>query len=294
MKTNIISLMLLSLAICHHIKGQNKKDMTEKTMKIKNGTTQINYIKEGNGDTTLLLVHGWCINSAYWENQINYFKGKYKVVAIDLPGFGKSTSNRNEWTIQQYGTDVIEVIDQLNLQNVILVGHSMSGEVILEAALKDHPSIIGMVGVDNFKMIDVQFSPEQLAEMQSYMELLQKDFKNMAPMYADRMLFHPSTDEEVKARVKKDFENADPEVGFLALKELINYGMLAPSRLAQLNYKLHLINSDFMPTNTNGLAKHCKTLFAIADIHATGHYPMIEKPEAFNKLLEATIAEMIE
>ncbi|WP_346761757.1 alpha/beta fold hydrolase [Agaribacillus aureus] len=289
MKTNIILLTLLSLMISYHIKGQNKNHMTEKTMKIKNGSTQISYLEEGKGDKTLLLLHGWCINSAYWENQIDYFKEKYKVVAIDLPGFGKSTSQRQEWTIQQYGTDVIEVIDQLGLSNVILVGHSMSGEIILEAALKDHPSVIGLVGIDNFKMIDVHFTPEQLAEMQSYMDLLQKDFKNTAPVYADKMLFHPSTDEAVRNRVKKDFEHADPEIGFSALKELMNYSMLESAGLANLNYKLYLINSDFVPTNAGGLARHCKSSFEVVDIHDTGHYPMIEKPEEFNKLLEATI-----
>lgn len=283
---------MLYLAVSHDLKSQNRKKMTEKTLEIKNGTTTISYLEQGKGDTTLLLVHGWCINKGYWENQIDYFKAKYKLVAIDLPGFGESTSTRDKWTIAQYGGDLIEIIDKLGLTNVILVGHSMAGEVILEAALKDHPAIIGLVGIDNFKTIDVQFSPEQLERMHSVMELMEKDFKNIAPSYAENVLFHPSTDGTVKARVKQDFAASDPDVGFSSLKELVNYSAQEPAKLAQLKYKLHLINSDYMPINLDGLEKYCRNSFAVVNIEETGHYPMIEKPDKFNELLQKTIEGM--
>ena len=76
-------------------------------MKIENSMTKIHYVEEGKGDLTLLFIHGWCINSSYWSSQIKYFSRQYKVIAIDLPGFGKSTSIRNEWTIEKYGEDAI-------------------------------------------------------------------------------------------------------------------------------------------------------------------------------------------
>ena len=41
-------------------------------------------------DTTLLFVHGWCINKEYWKEQSAYFCDNYKVVTLDLPGFGQS------------------------------------------------------------------------------------------------------------------------------------------------------------------------------------------------------------
>ena len=283
---------MLYLAVSHDLESQNRKKMTEKTLEIKNGTTTISYFEQGKGDTTLLLVHGWCINKGYWENQIDYFKTKYKVVAIDLPGFGESTSTRGKWTIAQYGEDLIEIIDKLGLTNVILVGHSMAGEVILEAALKDHPAIIGLVGIDNFKTIDVQFSPQQLERMHSVMELMEKDFKNIAPSYAENVLFHPSTDGAVKARVKQDFAGSDPDVGFSSLKELVNYSAQEPAKLAELKYKLYLINSDYMPINLDGLKKYCQKSIAVVNIEETGHYPMIEKPDKFNELLQKIIEGM--
>jgi sigma-B regulation protein RsbQ len=55
---------------------------------------------------------------------------------------------------------------------------------------------------------------------------------------------------------------------------------------------LYLINNDSIPTNEAGLKNHCKNGFQVETISATGHYPMIEKPEEFNLLLEKVLSEM--
>ena len=51
----------------------------------------------GKNDTTLLFVHGWCISKEYWNDQSRYFCDKYKIVTLDLPGFGRSGKNRADW-----------------------------------------------------------------------------------------------------------------------------------------------------------------------------------------------------
>lgn len=82
----------------------------------------IQYTLAGSGDTSLVLLHGWCINRGYWSGQVAYFSPRYRVVAPDLPGFGASGKNRTNWSIEQYGADVAALIDHLQLKNVILVG----------------------------------------------------------------------------------------------------------------------------------------------------------------------------
>ena len=81
----------------------------------------IAYDECGRRDTTLLFVHGWCINKEYWDSQKNYFCDKYKVVAIDLPGFGRSGKTRTNWTFEQYADDVNSFIKEKKLKNVILI-----------------------------------------------------------------------------------------------------------------------------------------------------------------------------
>jgi sigma-B regulation protein RsbQ len=57
---------------------------------IKRDNAVIDYQVKGNGDTTLLFVHGSYIDQTYWKGQVDYFNSEYKVVTIDLPGHGKS------------------------------------------------------------------------------------------------------------------------------------------------------------------------------------------------------------
>ena len=166
--------------------------MTAKQITIRDKQVEINYFQQGQGDTTLLFLHGWCINGTYWANQLEYFSMVYNVCAIDLPGFGKSKAERNNWTIEEYAKDVIAFIDIMNLKNVVIIGHSMAGEIMLQIALTNDARISGIVGVDNFKIIDVQFTTEQIKQMTDFFPMLENDFKNSAPVYADLMLFHPN------------------------------------------------------------------------------------------------------
>jgi pimeloyl-ACP methyl ester carboxylesterase len=292
MNKKAILLIVIASLLSNVSKAQIQERMTAKQITIRDKQVEINYFQRGHGDTTLLFLHGWCIDGMYWKNQVDYFSKAYNVFAIDLPGFGKSKAKRTNWTIEEYANDVAAFIDTMNLKNVVIVAHSMSGEIMLHAALSNNPKIAGIIGVDNFKYIDFAFTPEQMKQMTDFFPLLEKDFKNSAPVYADLMLFHPTTSKEVRDRVKTDFANSDPVIGYGTLVNQMQYAYTDAQRLEQLNYKLYLINSDGFPTNETGLKKHCKNSFQVETIAATGHYPMIEKPAEFNMLLDKVLTEM--
>lgn len=273
-------------------KVQTQKSMTAKQITVRDKHVEINYFQQGKGDTTLLFLHGWCIDGTYWENQVDYFSKNYNVYAIDLPGFGKSNAERTNWTVEEYANDVTAFIDAMNLKNVVIIGHSMAGEIMLQLALSNNSKIVGIVGVDNFKFIDFSFTPEQMKQMTDFFPRLEKDFKNSAPEYADMILFHPTTSKEVKDRVKTDIANTDSAIGYGIFMNQMHYAYTDAQRLEQLNYKLYLINSDGFPTNEIGLKNHCKSSFQVQTIAATGHYPMIEKPAEFNLILENVLTSM--
>jgi pimeloyl-ACP methyl ester carboxylesterase len=273
-------------------KAKTQERMTAKQITIRDKQVEINYFQQGKGDTTLLFLHGWCIDGMYWKNQFDFFSKTYNVFAIDLPGFGNSKAERTNWTIEEYANDVTAFIDTMNLKNVVIIGHSMAGEIMLQTALTNNPKIVGVVGVDNFKFIDLAFTPEEMKQMTDFFPMLEKDFKNSAPVYADMMLFHPTTSKEVKDRVKTDFANSDSVVGYGTFMNQMQYAYTDAQRLEQLNYKLYLINNDGFPTNETGLKNHCKNGFQVETISATGHYPMIEKPIEFNLILEKVLSGM--
>ncbi|NLF44259.1 MAG: alpha/beta hydrolase [Bacteroidales bacterium] len=292
MKKTAILLIVIASLLSNVSNAQTQKSLTAKQITIREGKVVINYYQQGRGDTTLLFLHGWCIDGMYWNNQLDYFSSAYNVFAIDLPGFGKSKAERTNLTVEEYANDVTTFIDSMKLENVVIIGHSMAGEIMLQTALTNNPKIVGIVGVDNFKSIDVVLPPEQMKQMTDFLLLLEKDFKNTAPVYADLMLFHPTTSKEVKDRVKNDFANSNPAIGYETIITQMQYAYSDAQRLEQLNYKLLLINSDGYPTNEIGLKNHCKMGFQVEPLPATGHYPMIEKPREFNLLLEKVLKGM--
>lgn len=292
MNKKAILLIIVASLLGSISQAQTQKEMTAKQITIRDNQVEINYFQQGAGDTTLLFLHGWCIDAAYWKDQLEWFSKTHQVIALDLPGFGRSKAQRTDWTIEKYALDVAALMDTLDLKNVVVVAHSMAGEIMLQTALTNNPRVVGIVGVDNFKMIDVEWTPQQMKQMTDFLPLLEKDFKNSAPVYADLMLFHPETPTKVKERVKADFAKSDPVIGYGTILTQMQYASADALRLEQLNYKLYLINCDGSPTNDKGLKNHCKNSFQVETIYAAGHYPMIEKPTEFNRALEKVLTAM--
>ena len=259
-------------------------------IRIENEGVFINYKSDGQGPYTVLFVHGWCINQSYWAKQMEALRSDYRVLSLDLPGFGASGKNRSDWTMEAYGSDIKALINQLQLDKVILVGHSMGGDVILEAAL-DNDKVIALIGVDNFKDVGMDYGENVEAEMAEFLRLLKENFAAVAPAYAEGNLFHPSTDSLAKARVIEDFRTADPQTAFASLKGLFDYAAVEPQRLSQVQQPLYLINSNATPNYKEGLDA-TGVQYEIIDIDSTGHYPMIEKPLVFNDLLKKTLQKI--
>ncbi|MCG8308974.1 MAG: alpha/beta hydrolase [Cytophagales bacterium] len=266
-----------------------KKEKAESSPDLFNKGVKINYRVSGNGDTTLLFVHGWCIDQTYWDNQVNYFSNNYKVVTLDLPGHGKSGRERTLWTIENYGSDVSMIMDALDLKNIVLVGHSMGGNIILEAANRNQQKVIGFIGVDNFKDLGAEYSEEQAAEFDGFIKTIRQDYKGTAGGFAEGMLFSETTDKSIKERVINDILNADPEIAVPILESLIKLNVKERGLMQQLPLKVHLINSDVIPTNKAQLEKYCTGSYEIYSIGLTGHYPMIEASDRFNRILEGIL-----
>lgn len=266
--------------------------MKTNTISLRNDQVSIKYRQAGSGATTLLFLHGWCINGSYWDQQMEYFADRYQVLAPDLPGFGESTADRPNWSIEEYAKDVIAFIHALNLREVILVCHSMSGAIGLQSVLSADPRITGMIGTGTFEYVDYPFSEEQMGFFTQYLEGLATDFGTVAPQYAKGLLFHETTSPEVIDRVSNDFAQTNPAIGYASFMKLLEFGASEGQKLAQLPWKLHLINTDSPPTFETGLQTHLQHGYAIAVVPACGHYPMIEKPAVFNAELEGRLKEM--
>jgi len=107
---------------------------------IKRDGAIINYQVSGKGDKTLLFVHGSYIDKTYWNEQVNYFSQGNRVVTLDLPGHGRSGRERKNWSVQSFAEDIVTLTKELDLKNVILIGHSLAADINLIAATS-HPEL---------------------------------------------------------------------------------------------------------------------------------------------------------
>lgn len=96
----------------------------------------ISYIDEGKGEYTLVLVHGLASNAGFWRYNIPELSKHFRVVAVDLPGYGKSQKGNYSYSLSFYAETIKKLIDELQLKNVVLVGHSMGGQIAIIFALK--------------------------------------------------------------------------------------------------------------------------------------------------------------
>jgi len=271
----------------------NSEEKNGEPIEVKNGIVPIAYNKTGNGDTALVFVHGWGINKEYWKSQADEFSKRYTVVTIDLGGHGKSGTQRDHWTVDDYANDVMAVLDSLNLNKVVLVGHSMGGDVILDIAFKIPERVVGFIGIDNFKDVGVPLTPEQHGQIDEFMKALSNDYKETAKTYCKTNLFPPNYADTIAVnRVLNDVANTDSVVAIKSLSGLFEFAPNEVALLKEMTKPVHLIVSDYTPMLQDSLAKYSKAGYGIKTIHGTGHYPMIEKPEEFNKLLGETLNEI--
>ena len=108
----------------------------------------IAYIDEGKGDETIIFIHGLGSYLPAWKKNIEELKNSYRCIAIDLPGYGKSSKNPHSGLMSFYAKTVAEFIDKLNLGKVTLAGHSMGGQISMVAALHFPDKVENLILVD--------------------------------------------------------------------------------------------------------------------------------------------------
>ena len=97
---------------------------------------RLHYLDEGQGEP-LLMVHGNPTWSFYWRNLVVAFRETHRVVVPDHIGCGLSDKpQRYPYTLQQHITNLVRLIDELDLSNVTLLGHDWGGAIGLGAALQ--------------------------------------------------------------------------------------------------------------------------------------------------------------
>jgi len=294
MKSNKLWLIVLVLTSASLILyGCGKKPETpehgstgaDTVASLADGTT-IAYTVTGGGYPAVVFVHGWGCNQSYWDNQVQYFSKMVKCVTVDLAGFGKS-GKREDYTFEAFAGDVAAVVNKLQLERVILIGHSMGGPIIVEAAQMIGEPCFGIVGVDTYQQLALDLTDEQYDE---WIKPFEDDFVTATETFVKSM-FPEGTDSAVVARVMADLTSTDPEAGVGSFYGMKKYKI--KDHLANLKQPIIAINTDLWPTDLEGNRKVVASSFELIMMPGYGHFPMLEDPQLFNKHLADAVQELV-
>lgn len=109
------------------------------------GDLQVAYFDEGKGKKTIILIHGLGSYAPAWKKNIETLSENHRVIALDLPGYGKSSKGKYEASMTFYATVVKNLMETLHLPSAIIGGHSMGGQIAMTMALAYPEKVDGLL-----------------------------------------------------------------------------------------------------------------------------------------------------
>jgi pimeloyl-ACP methyl ester carboxylesterase len=245
------------------------------------------YEVAGAGDATVLLVHCWMCDRTFWAEQIPVLSPRYRTIAIDLPGHGEATAEREAWHVADFGKDVAGLMQELDLDNVVLVGHSMGGPVSLRASALSGDRVRGVVAVDTLHDAEYEFPAGMIDQMLTAFE---SDFSGTCSDFVKQMFPEEGVQELADEVSAKGCRQERAHVGGALMKDFGEIDMEAWFREAGVPIRAINAATPF-PTRIEANRKYAD--FDAVLMEGVGHYPHMTRPDEFNPLLLEAIEGLL-
>lgn len=245
----------------------------------------VNYIDEGEGEVVLLL-HGWGANITLYQGIIDTLKQSRRVIALDMPGFGKTPEPSVPWCVDDYVDFVLHFIETFSLKNLSVVVHSFGGRVFFKMNAREDLSFC----IDRAVLIDSagilpKKSIKQKVSLKCYK--IGRAFMSTKVMH---FLYPDAVENMRRKRGSSDYNSATPLMRATLVK-VVNED-LEPI-IGQVQCPTLLIWGDLDTATPIQDAKRMEELIADAGLVAcegAGHFSFAEQPAKVNGALRAFFA----
>ncbi|CAM4105490.1 alpha/beta fold hydrolase [Flavobacterium weaverense] len=247
----------------------------------------LSYNYAGEGAVPILFLHGFPFDKSMWKEQIDSLKDSFCTIAIDIRGFGKSTDEETDLSIDLFTDDLVAFMDRRNIEKAIVCGLSMGGYIALNAVKRFPERFEALI------LADTQCISDSAEAKEKRMKTVQEIKQNGATEFNEKFIksvFHPDS-----LQNKTELVDRLREVVFANSTRIITAGLTAlaerPDSCSSLRTitiptliicgaqdELTLVaQSQFMHENIKGSV--------LQVIQSAGHVSNLEQPEEFNKYL---------
>ncbi len=261
------------------IKGYNLK------VNVNNFT--ISYDDIGEGGIPIIFLHGYPFDKTMWHGQIDFLKTSHRAIACDIRGFGKSKDEESTLSIDLFGDDLMQFMDQLNIDKAIICGLSMGGYLALNVMKRFPSHFEALILCDTQCIADTTEGKEK--RYKTIEEIEAEGVTNFNEGFIKKV-FHKDSIKN-KTKLVEQLRN----VVFTNSKNIITKGFAALAEHSETCSSLSKISiptliicgredqvtplaqSEFMNKNIKGSILHI--------IDNAGHVSNLEQPKEFNKYL---------
>ncbi|MDQ6653455.1 MAG: alpha/beta hydrolase [Acidobacteriota bacterium] len=246
---------------------------------------RVHYKNYGKGNEAIVFIHGWTCNQDYWRDQVAEFSKWNRVIALDLPGHGKSDQPQIAYSMELFARAVNAVLRDANIERAVLVGHSM-GTPVARQFYRNYPKkTAGIVIVDgplrpfgDKQMMDRLIGGFRGAK---HREVMQQMFVGM---------MGPNISPETRSRINSTCLSVPQYVAVSAMEGMADDSIWGEDKI-NVPVLAIMAKSPFFGAD---IEQRYRAIAPNLEFHmwdGVGHFLMMEKPKQFNDEMLAFLSK---
>ncbi|MEX0169853.1 alpha/beta fold hydrolase [Streptomyces sp. LMG1-1-1.1] len=257
-----------------------------------NLATRVFYEDRGTGPA-LLLVHGHPFDHTMWQPQIERFSRTHRVIAPDLRGYGDTPlgAMTASTDLGEFAEDLVELLDELGIEECVLAGLSMGGQIAMELYRRHPGRVRGLVLADTFPAAETEDGKRARNAMAD--RLLEEGMRGYADEVLDRMVAPYNT--HAAPHVHRMMCATDPVAAAAALRGRAERPDYRETLAAATVPALVVVGRDdtYTPVtdaeDMHALLPHS----TLVVVERAAHLPNLERPEEFDAALDAFLRSLV-